>query len=133
MKRLLTIAMASIFVTGCSTMDAKPAYLVGGWGGPHAGASFNGGLGDVQFDCASGSIDTQVFPAQDGTFEAKGTYREGAPGPVRVGQIFRSQKATYSGTVLEGVMTLNAELEDGSTLGPFTLIMGAPPQLTRCL
>ena len=131
--RLPAIPAALLLVAGCATMDSGPAYLTGGWGGPHAGASFDGGLGDVQFDCASGSIDTQVFPAEDGRFEAKGSYREGAPGPVRVGQVFRSQTATYSGTVVEGVMTLNVELEDGSMVGPFTLAMGARPQLNRCL
>ena len=133
MTKVLTIAATLIFAASCSTVEAKPAYLVGGWGGPHAGASFNGGLGEVQFDCASGSIDTHVLPAKDGSFEAKGTYREGAPGPVRVGQIFRSQPATYSGTVLESVMTLHVELEDGSTVGPYTLTMGTHPQITRCL
>ena len=133
MMRFLALAGMLILATGCATMDSEPAYLTGGWGGPHAGASFNGGLGDVQFDCASGSIDTQVFPAKDGSFEAKGTYREGSPGPVRVGQIFRSQPATYSGSVLEGVMTLSVALEDGSTVGPYTLAMGGRPQLTRCL
>ena len=133
MSRILVIGATLMSVAACSTVDAKPAYLIGSWGGPHAGASFNGGLGDVQFDCASGSIDTQVFPAKDGSFEAKGTYREGSPGPVRVGQIFRSQPATYSGTVVEGVMTLDVVLEDGSTVGPYTLTMGEQPQLTRCL
>ena len=133
MKWFPAIAATLMLAASCSTVEARPAYLVGGWGGPHAGASFNGGLGDVQFDCASGSIDTQVFPSKDGSFEVKGTYREGSPGPVRVGQIFRSQPATYSGTVLEGVMTLNVELEDGSTVGPYTLVMGGQPQITRCL
>lgn len=133
MMKFPMLAVTLILSASCSTVEAKPAYLVGVWGGPHAGASFNGGLGDVQFDCASGSIDTQVFPAKDGSFQAKGSYREGTPGPVRVGQIFRSQPATYSGTVLDGVMTLNVELEDGSTVGPFTLAMGAHPQVTRCL
>lgn len=133
MKKPPAIAAMMILAASCSTVEAKPAYLVGVWGGPHAGANFNGALGDVQFDCASGSIDTQVFPAKDGSFQAKGTYREGSPGPVRVGQIFRGQPATYSGTVVEGVMTLNVELEDGSAVGPFTLAMGVQPQITRCL
>ncbi len=79
----------------------NPPYLIGRWGGPHAAVAFNV-LADVQFDCASGSIDVPVYPAKDGTFPAKGTYREGSPGPVRVGQIFRSQTATYSGTATRG-------------------------------
>ena len=126
------VLVALVLVSGCATMDDKPDYLDGHWGGPHIAASFRG-LADIQFDCAAGSIDSLIYPAKDGTFEAKGTYREGSPGPVRVGQIFRSQPATYSGTVLENAMTLNVALEDGTALGPFTLTLGAPPQLTRCL
>jgi hypothetical protein len=74
-----------------------------------------------------------VLPARDGKFTAKGQHREGQGGPVRVGQIFRTQRATYSGEVRDQVMTLNVALEDGTSLGPFTLTQGAPPQITRCL
>lgn len=132
MMKLWCGVASLIMLTGCATMDDKPAYLDGHWGGPHIAASFRG-LADIQFDCASGSVDSLIYPAKDGTFEVKGTYREGTPGPVRVGQIFRSQTATYSGTVTETAMTLNVALEDGTMLGPFTLTQGAPPQITRCL
>ena len=130
--KLGLFSMVFVLLSGCATTIEKPLYLVGHWGGPHAGVAFNV-LADVQFDCASGSIDVPVYPAKDGSFEVKGTYREGSPGPVRVGQIFRSQTATYSGNAFEGVMTLNVELEDGTALGPFNLTLGALPQLTRCL
>jgi hypothetical protein len=112
---------------------AKSANLIGGWGGPHAGVIFQGGLADVQFDCASGSIDVPVFPAKDGAFTARGTFRAGKPGPVRVGQIFRSEPASYEGHVVKNVMTLTVTLDDGRAVGPFTLTQGGAPQLTRCL
>lgn len=130
--RLAMTSAVTLLLAGCATTVDKPLYLTGVWGGPNAGIAFNV-LGNVQFDCASGSIDVPVYPAKDGSFQVKGTYREGATGPVRVGQIFRGQSATYSGTALEGVMTLNVELQDGTTLGPFNLALGAPPQLNRCL
>lgn len=133
MMRLRVLGATLILAASCSTLEAKPAYLIGGWGGPHVAMVFEGGLADVQFDCASGSIDTLVYPAKDGSFQAKGTYREGAPGPVRVGQIFRVQPATYSGNVTKELMILNVELEDGTVVGPFNLTLGAQPQLTRCL
>ena len=131
MRRAI-ISAAALLLAGCATATTeKPDYLTGRWGGPHAAVVFNV-VANVQFDCASGSIDVPVYPAKDGSFEVKGTYREGAPGPIRVGQIFRSQGATYSGTALDGVMTLNVELEDGTMLGPFNLALGAPPQINRC-
>lgn len=127
------LAAGAILVALAPAALAKTANLAGVWGGPHAGIAFQGGLADVRFDCASGTVDVPVYPAKDGAFEARGTYRQGAPGPVRVGQIFRSQPASYSGRVSKDAMTLNVMLEDGTMVGPFTLTRGAPPQLTRCL
>lgn len=131
MRLRLILAMALI-ASGSTPAAAKPPYLEGKWGGEHAAIGFNTGLADIMFDCASGSIDTAVVPAKDGSFAVEGTYREGSPGPVRVGQIFRSQPATYSGVVTKGAMTLNVELEDGTVVGPFNLTQGVPPQITRC-
>jgi len=134
--RLWVVAGAALLVSGCNTpgLNEEPGRLVGLWGGPHAGIIFQGGLGDVQFDCASGTIDGTVTPAPDGSFMGQGTYRTGTSGPVRVGQFFKSQRATYTGTVTDKTnMTLNVMLEDGTSVGPFTLVQNAPPQVTRCL
>lgn len=118
---------------------AKPSHAIGPWGGPHVGIDFQAGLADVQFDCASGTIDDPIYPARDGSFSVKGTYRTGTPGPVKVGQFFTSRDAVYSGQVTQGttkkgprLMTLVVTFEDGSTVGPFTLTEGMHPQLTRC-
>lgn len=131
--RLWALVGALLLTTGCATLEKKPPYLTGSWGGPHIGVAFSGGLATVRFDCATGSIDGLVMAAQGGSFEVSGTYRAGSPGPIKVGQIFVSQTATYSGNVTKDVMTLNVELEDGTPLGPFALTQGAPPELTRCL
>lgn len=133
MKRVLPLVAAAVLASSCATLAEKPDYLIGAWGGPHAGIQFEGGLASVELDCASGTIDAPIYPSRDGTFTAKGTMRTGTGGPVRVGQIFRSQRATYSGTVVNDVMTLKIEFEDGSAGGPFTLTPGAQPLLTRCL
>ena len=130
--RIWIVAAGALLVAGCESYQ-KPPNLTGLWGGPHAGIVLRGGLGDTQFDCAAGTIDAPVIPAADGAFSVPGTYRAGSNGPVRVGQFFRSQKATYSGQVVDKVMTLNVALEDDqSTLGPFTLTEGVPPEVTRC-
>lgn len=131
--RLLALAAAIILVTGCATLEQKPPYLTGSWGGPNIAVTFQGAFGDVQFDCATGSIDGLVMAAQGGPFTVKGNYRAGATGPIRVGQRFVVQPATYSGDVVKDVMTLNVKLDDGTLIGPFTLTQGAPPQITRCL
>ena len=122
-----------IIASGQTPASAKTANLSGSWGGPHAGIAFQGGLADVQLDCASGTIDQPVFPAKNGAFTASGTFRMGSPGPVRVGQIFRSERASYTGQIIKDVMTVTITLDDGTAVGPFTLARGATPQLTRCL
>ena len=130
-QRLVLVA-AAMLAAGCETIENKPTHVGGMWGGPHVGIVFQGGLAEVQFDCAAGTIDDPV-PAREGPFLVKGSYRAGGGGPVRVGQIFRSQRATYSGEMAKTVMTLSVLLEDNTSLGPFTLTEGQPPQLTRCL
>jgi len=135
----LWLAAAAVMLPGCASIQNGPDRIFGTWGGPHVGLSVQGGLADVQFDCASGTIDDPIYPTPDGSFSAKGTYRTGAPGPVKVGEFFKSQDAIFVGrapksTLKTGprVMTLNVALEDGTKLGPFTLTEGEPPQLTRC-
>src|SRR5690348_3208146 len=132
--------VAAVAVLAAGAAAAKSDHAIGAWGGPHVGIDFQGGLADVQFDCASGTIDDPLYPARDGSFSVKGTYRTGTPGPVKVGQFFTSKDAVYSGQIAQGatrkaprIMTLSIAFEDGSTLGPFTLTEGMHPQLTRCL
>lgn len=120
-----------LLLTGCTAFDQGPMALKGMWGGPHIGVDLEGGLGTVQFDCAAGSIDQPIISG--GSFSIPGTYRPGATGPVRVGQIFTAKRATYSGTATKTTMTMSVTLEDGEVLGPFDLALGAPPQVTRCL
>ena len=140
MRGKCCLGAAALLVSGCNTIPGAPDHVMGMWGGPHVGLAFQGGLADVQFDCASGTIDDPVSPGPDGSFSVKGTYRTGAPGPVKVGQFFKSQDAVYSGQIgkIAGknaprTMTLNVTFEDGTTVGPFALTEGMAPQLTRCL
>jgi hypothetical protein len=135
----LWLAALAIGLAGCTTLQNGPDRIFGTWGGAHIGLDFEGGLADVRFDCASGTIDDPIYPAADGSFSAKGTYRTGTAGPIKVGQFFKSQGALFAGRAPKRpakdgprTMTLSVALEDGTTLGPFTLSEGAPPQLTRC-
>ncbi len=132
MRALLLLFAMAFGLSGCASLT-EPTHLSGQWGGLHISLLLQGGLGTIEYDCASGTIDTVIFPARDGRFTATGTHRPGQGGPVRVGQIFTSHRATYSGTVVKDRMTLSARLEDGTTIGPFTLTRGAPGELLRCL
>ena len=127
------VIAAAAGLSGCAAITPPPTNLSGQWGGPHISLLLQGGLGDIEYDCASGTIDTVIYPAKDGRFTATGTHRTGQGGPIRVGQVFVSQRATYSGTVEKEKMTFAGQLEDGTTLGPFSLILGSKGELLRCL
>jgi hypothetical protein len=129
--RVVALFAAAALLSACAALPSKPTFLSGQWGGQGVNLLLEGGIGTVEFDCAGGSIDVNL-PAT-GPFSAAGSYRAGQPGPIRVGQIFTSQKATYFGTASEKEMTLNVRVEDGTMLGPFTLTPGSPGQLNRCL
>lgn len=139
MRGILSLSLGVAATLVSAGAFAKSNHPLGIWGGPHMGVDFEGGLSDVQFDCASGTIDDAVYPGHDGSFSVKGTYRTGPPGPVKVGQFFMSKDAVYSGQVSQGttkkgprLMTLSVTFEDGSSLGPFTLTEGMHPQLNHC-
>lgn len=127
--RLALIAAAAA-LGGCVAFDQGPMALKGAWGGPHIGVDLEGGLGTVRLECGVGSIDQPIISG--GSFSVPGSYRPGATGPVRVGQVFVAKKATYSGTATKTDMTMTVTMEDGEVLGPFTLTPGAPPQLSPC-
>lgn len=127
------LVAASLFaLAGCAAVGQGPTTLSGSWGGPGIGLVLEGGLGTIEYDCASGTID-QPIPSAEVPFTVTGTHRTGQGGPVRVGQIFKSQRATYSGLAVKQDLTLSVKLEDGTELGPFKLVQGAPPQITPCL
>src|ERR1044072_7235115 len=130
MKALGAIPLLAL--AGCASMGQEPTTLSGQWGGPGINLVLDGGLGSVVHDSASGTIDADIA-ALPVPCSVSGTYRTGQPGPVRVGQIFNSQRATYSGSATKTDMTLLVKLEDGTELGPYALKQGVPGQIKRCL
>ena len=128
----LLAAAAMLALAGCETLQ-PPADLAGQWGGRHVGLLFEGGLGKLEYDCASGTIDQHVVPGPDGRFTAAGTHVPGQGGPVRVGQIFTSHRATYQGQVTGDVMDLTVRLDNGTVIGPYRLTRGAQPLIFACL
>lgn len=120
-------------LSACAALPQKPANLYGEWGGDHIALSVEGGLGRLSYDCAQGTIDQAIVPGPDGNFSASGTHIPGQGGPIQVGQIFTTHKAEYRGNVQGDTMQLRTILDDGTVLGPFSLTLGQPPNLLRCL
>ena len=130
-KQALALSSAVLLLAGCAALPQKPTYLAGPWGGIGIEIIAEGGISSVTFECAAGTIDG-ALPVS-GPFSVQGTFRPGQGGPVRVGQIFISKRAVYSGTITGDHMTLAVRIEDDTPIGPFSLTKATPGQLTRCL
>ena len=128
-----TLIAAAVGLSACASMALSPTNASGQWGGPHISLVLEGGLGTVEYDCASGTIDTPVIPAPDGSFVATGTHRPGQSGPIRVGQIFTSVRAKYAGKIEKDHMTLERAAGGWNDDWAVQPDRGAPGQLTRCL
>lgn len=129
----LLVGAALLALTACESMSQAPTALSGQWGATGVGLVLAGGLGKLEYDCAFGTIDEAIIPGPDGRFTVSGTHVPGQGGPVRVGQIFTTHRATYQGQLSGELLTLTATLDNGTVLGPYTLTRGAEPLIVRCL
>lgn len=80
----------------------------------------------VDYDCAHGTIAGPLTYDSRGRFTWHGTFTREHGGPVRIDQESNSQRATYTGTVNEGTITVVVKL-DGSkdAIGTYSLKRGA--------
>ena len=125
--------IAATALAGCASLPPAGVPLTGEWGGRHVGLRLDEASGRLDYDCAAGTIDGPLVPRRDGSFEALGSHTPGTGGPERVGEVRPSYRARYRGTVRGTRMTLQARVENGVALGPFTLERGTEPILMRCL
>jgi hypothetical protein len=125
-------ALLALALSGAPTPPGERALPEGAWGGVHVVLTVTGRGGEIEFDCAHGSIAERIVPDGDGRFEASGVFVAERPGPVRQGDE-AGKKARYSGRVEGGAMTLWVVVEGSDEkLGPFTLERGRRPRLFKC-
>lgn len=120
-------------LAACATVPSASHPVVGEWGGTHVGLSLTPNGGTLEYDCATGTIIGPLTLHPDGTFDAEGIHTPGWGGPEIEGQVLPTYRARYSGSVRGGVMSLQGRLENGVSLGPFTLRRGSEPIIFRCL
>lgn len=133
MRRALLGLAAALGLAACASVPPAGVPLTGEWGGRHVGLALGEASGRLDYDCAAGTIDGPLIPRRDGSFEAEGRHTPGTGGPERVGEVRPSYRTLYRGSVRGTRMTLQARMENGVLLGPFTLERGAEPILMRCL
>jgi hypothetical protein len=133
MFKPLCLLAAATALTACASVPPAGAPLSGPWGGSHVGLMLTATEGQLEYDCAAGTIAGPLAVRADGSFEAQGTHTPGSGGPEIEGQARRVYSARYTGTVRGDWMTLAAQLENGVRLGPFILRRAAEPIIFRCL
>ena len=107
--------------------------LGGTWGGEHVTMSIADWT-HLEFDCAHGDVAARLSIDFDGHFDVTGTFTREHGGPVRVEEPPDIHPASYSGGVSDDRMTLTVRLTDtGETIGAFTLILGTPGRVVKCL
>ncbi len=104
----------------------------GTWAGEHIHLEVTEQGGQVEYDCAHGSIDQRIVLDAQGHFKVKGTHVRERGGPVRKGEE-DGKPAQFSGQVTGNKMTLTvSDTATGESLGEFILTYGQSPRLMKC-
>ena len=122
-----------ISIGGCAGSNCQ-ADFIGVWGGDHIGMVVSDSSATLNYDCAYGTIDEPFSTDCNGEFEVVGVHIFEHGGPIRIGETPDEHPALYKGYIEENVMTLKVTLTDtGEEIGTFTLILGAIPNVHKCL
>jgi len=105
----------------------------GVWGGEHVRLRVTDAGGQIEYDCAHGTVAEPLVLDAQGRFNVKGTHVREHGGPIRVGLEPATLPARYTGSVEGQKMTLTVTLTDEqTTIGTFTLTRGGEGQLWKC-
>jgi hypothetical protein len=105
----------------------------GTWGGEHIGLEVNAQGGQVEYDCAHGTIEQKIVTDAQGNFKLRGTHVREHGGPVRKDETEDAHPARYEGQIKGDMMTLTVTESDTNQLvGTFTLVFGRQPHIMKC-
>lgn len=116
------------------TTSPKTEKLPSGvWGGEHINAQVTETGVEIEFDCAHGSIPTQVVLDAQGRFNMRGKFTAERGGPIRRDETGNDRAVQYAGTVKGKEMTLT--ISDSNTkevIDSFTLRHGSEGRIRKC-
>lgn len=129
----ITILLFLISLGGCAGSNCQTE-LIGVWGGDHIGMVVADSSATIEYDCAHGRIDEMIITDENGEFEVTGIHVFERGGPIRIDEVFEEHPALYQGSIEGEVMTLKVTVTNtGKEFGTFTLILGANPNVYKCL
>ncbi len=89
--------------------------------------------GQLEFDCATGTITQPLTADSDGHFRVKGTFTFGHGGPTRQGEVPQTIDTVYSGVIKEGTMSLALYLNGNEqAVAHYVLQRGRHGNLVKC-
>src|SRR4029078_259153 len=101
------------------------------WGGNHVTLVMKSKGGELEFDCAHGTIET-ITSDKEGNFDVAGTFvREG--GPTRSDDDGKGLPVRYVGRITQDSITFQIHFKDSNQpTEPFTLTRGSRGRLWKC-
>ena len=122
-------------LAACSSpLVASGSVRVGRWGGSGVVLEATERGGQLELDCAHGTLNQTLDTDGAGQFGVDGTLTLERPGPERDDDPPRARRAWYAGRADERTMSLSITLTDtDEKLGPFTLTFGTAGRLRKCL
>lgn len=103
----------------------------GQWGGEHVLLTVEDAGGQIEFDCAHGTLDEQLALDGSGHFDVEGSLVfEG--GPTRKDEAASARPARYRGETDGRSMSLEVTLEGGQSAGTYSLEKGGRAKLVKC-
>ena len=106
----------------------------GTWGGDHIALTIGDASSHLELDCAHADIGEAFSLTRAREFNLNGVFVREHGGPVREDEPLDAHPAAFTGLVVLDRMTLTIQLIDtDDTIGPFTLIRGAPGRVVKCL
>jgi hypothetical protein len=130
-RAALALVAAAAALGPCEKVPTglKGGGVSGTWGGENAGLIADDSSAHVHIGCTYGNVHQQIVPDTSGKFDVSGEHNITAH-PVDRGIL---HPARFSGTVVDGEMTLLVTLTDTAvTLGPVHLVFGKEPRMGPC-
>ncbi len=131
MPRILATLLACV-CWSCASLPAPGVPVTGTWGGDHIKSVLSKSGGEIEYDCARGTITEPLTVNDNGQFDVRGFHFRGHGGPVRMDEKPDSAAARYTGRIRDDIMTLDVSVE-GAALASYSLLRGRDGSVFKCL
>lgn len=131
---LTSIAMLVPGNTTTAQLDAESNSRTipsGVWGGEHIRMEISKDGAEIEFDCASGAINTTIALDAKGEFRVEGKFRRQVPAPAQASEK-AGTNAIYFGTLHGDTLLLQVSVSGVDGVQSFSLVKGDEGRLAKC-